>query len=100
MVHIDPEDDEQAAPSSGLPLRNEILARLQQRWASIEAARYIEEEETVLHYLDGEIHVEVLLPLSRMTDMNAAQATAHALRQQATEQPGMDHIADVVVRFH
>jgi len=100
MVHIDPEDDEQAAPSSGLPLRNEILARLQQRWASIEAARYIEEKETVLHYLDGEIHVEVLLPLSRMTDMNAAQATAHALRQQATEQPGMDHIADVVVRFH
>jgi len=100
MVHIDPEDDEQAAPSSGLPLRNEILARLQQRWASIEAARYIEEEETVLHYLDGKIHVEVLLPLSRMTDMTAAQAAAHALRQQATEQPGMDHIADVVVRFH
>ncbi len=100
MVHIDPEDDEQAAPSSGLPLRNEILARLQQRWASIEAAQYIEEEETVLHYLDGKIHVEVLLPLSRMTDMNAAQAAAHALRQQATEQPGMDHIADVVVRFH
>ncbi|MCF6337659.1 MAG: cation diffusion facilitator family transporter [Gammaproteobacteria bacterium] len=100
MVHIDPEDDEQAAPSSGLPLRNEILARLQQRWASIEAARYIEEEDTVLHYLDGKIHVEVLLPLSRMTDINAAQAAAHTLRQQATAQPGMDHIADVVVRFH
>jgi cation diffusion facilitator family transporter len=100
MVHIDPEDDEQAAPSSGLPLRNEVLAHLQQRWTNIEAAQYIEEEETVLHYLDGKIHVEVLLPLSQMADINAAQTAACELSQRATEQPSMDHIAGVVVRFH
>jgi len=98
MVHIDPEDDEQAAPSSGLPLRNEVLVQLRQRWANIETAQYI--EETLLHYLDGKIHVEVLLSLSRMADVDAAQAAAHELSQQATGQPGMDHIAEVVVRFH
>jgi len=97
MVHIDPEDDEQAAPGIGLPLRNEVLAQLQQHWANIEAAQYI--EETVLHYLDGKIHVEVSLPLSHMSNMEAAQAAAHELRQQATGQPGMNHIAGIVVRF-
>ncbi len=99
MVHIDPEDDEQVAPSTGLPLRNEVLARLRQCWINIDAAQYIEEKETVLHYLNGKIHVEVLLPLAHMADIEAARATAHALNQQATEQPGVDHIAEVVVRF-
>ncbi len=98
MVHIDPEDDEQAAPSSGLPLRNEVLAWLRQRWANIEAAQYI--EETVLHYLDGKIHVEILLPLSRMANIDVAQATAHELSRQAMEQSDTGHIAEVVVRFH
>jgi len=100
MVHIDPEDDEQAAPSTGLPLRNEVLAQLLQHWTHIEAAQYIEEEKTVLHYLDGKIHVEVLLPLARMANIDAALTAARELSQQATGQPGTDHIAEVVVRFH
>jgi cation diffusion facilitator family transporter len=98
MVHIDPEDDEIAAPSTGLPLREEVLARLKQQWADIEAAQHI--EETVLHYLDGKIHVEVLLPLARMGDLAAAQAAAQQLSQQVTGQPGTDYIAEVQVRFH
>jgi cation diffusion facilitator family transporter len=98
MVHIDPEDDEVAAPSTGLPLRKEVLTKLQQRWQGIEAAQYI--EETVLHYLDGEIHVEILLPLDRMSDLAAAQTAAQELRQQAMGQTGAENIADVTVRFH
>ena len=98
MVHIDPEDDEQAAPCTGLPLRKEVLAQLQQRWEGIEAAQHI--EETTLHYLDGKIHVEVLLPLARMGDEAAAQAVAHELRQQVLDQPGMEYVAEVAVRFH
>ncbi len=97
MVHIDPEDDEQAAPSTGLPLRNEVLAQLQQHWTDIEAAQYI--EETTLHYLDGKIHVEVLLPLSRMADMDEAKAVARELNRQTMGRPGTSHIAEVVVRF-
>jgi cation diffusion facilitator family transporter len=98
MVHIDPEDDEQAAPSTGLPLRKEVIAGLQQRWEGIEAARHI--EETTLHYLDGKIHVEVLLPLAHVGDVAAAQAVARELRQQVMDQPGMECIADVAVHFH
>jgi cation diffusion facilitator family transporter len=103
MVHIDPEDDEQAAPSTGLPLRNEVLTLLEQRWAGCEAAKYI--EETVLHYLDGKIHVEVLLPLDRMGDIDQAQATAQelsrcALGEAQDKEPGEGIIAEVQVRFH
>ena len=98
MVHIDPEDDELAAPSTGLPLRNEVLAQLQQRWAGIEAAQHI--EKTMLHYLDGKIHVEVLLPLDRMGDIETAKVTAREMSRLAAGQPGTEPIAEVEVHFH
>jgi cation diffusion facilitator family transporter len=107
MVHIDPEDDERATPSTGLPLRNEVLTLLQERWAGLEAAKYI--EQTVLHYLDGKIHVEVLLPLDRMGGIEQAQATAHELSRLALGEAQANHdtiaagegpIAEVQVRFH
>jgi cation diffusion facilitator family transporter len=60
-VHIDPEDDEQAPPTSGLPLRTEATARLDRLWRDIaEAAR---RTRTVLHYLNGRIEVEVFFPI-------------------------------------
>lgn len=94
-VHIDPEDDEQVAPSAELPLREEILSRLEQRWQDINAAQYI--EDTVLHYLDGKIHVEVLLPLDRMEDVSSAQQTAREMTRLAKID---GDIAEVQVRFH
>jgi cation diffusion facilitator family transporter len=98
MVHIDPEDDEKATPSTGLPLRKEVLSQLEQCWKGMETAQYI--EETRLHYLDGKIHVEVLLPLDCVDDANAAKAVANELRQLATGQSAAEHIAEVAVRFH
>lgn len=94
-VHIDPEDDEAAAPSADLPLREEILRRLEQRWQGVNTAQYI--ENTVLHYLDGKIHVEVLLPLDRMEDVSNAQRTARELTRLAKID---EDIAEVQVRFH
>ncbi|WP_455198341.1 cation diffusion facilitator family transporter [Kaarinaea lacus] len=95
MVHIDPEDDEVVAPCHGLPLRHDVLKLLEKRWESVKTAQYI--EETVLHYLDGKIHVEVLLPLERMGDISDSQAIAKKLKELAEEE---DCIADVQVRFH
>ena len=95
MVHIDPEDDEQVAPSSGLPLREEILERLQQRWKGIKAAQHI--EDTVLHYLDGKIHVEVSLPLRIAGDHDEARSIADELNRLAQEE---ECIAEVQVHFH
>lgn len=102
MVHIDPEDDECVTPSTGLPLRNEILATLEKCWADNEAAQYI--ENTLIHYLDGKIHVEVLLPLEHMGDIAEAQAVAKELTRLAlggNQEEGKrpEGIADIQVRF-
>ncbi len=61
MVHIDPEDDETRPPSMMLPLRDELIRTLEQEWMEIPAARQI--ERVTLHYLDGKIAVDVLMPL-------------------------------------
>ncbi len=59
-IHIDPENDEDASPNSHLPLRTELLQDLSGTWSHISAAADI--EEIKLHYLDGKIEVELLVP--------------------------------------
>ncbi len=63
MVHIDPEDDESAAPNIGLPLRKSILQQLQQAWSGLQGANAIRDEDITLHYLNGQIQVELVLDL-------------------------------------
>ena len=58
-VHIDPEDDELASPCTHLPLRDEIMRRLEKRWAKLGVDPGI--EKVVLHYLDGKVHVEIMV---------------------------------------
>lgn len=65
-VHIDPEDDETCSPCDHLPLRDELLPVLQAHWWALPAAAAI--EEITLHYLDGQIHVELVLPLEWAPD--------------------------------
>jgi Dimerisation domain of Zinc Transporter len=76
-VHIDPEDDE-STPNScrHLPLRKEVLQRLQTCWASIPQASLI--KKTVLHYIEGRVNVEVIMPLSVFDSVESA----NQLRQQ------------------
>ncbi len=74
MVHIDPEDDERAAPNRYLPLRDQAMERLQALWAPIESARRI--RKVNLHYLNGKLQVEVFLPLSEARTAQEAQALA------------------------
>lgn len=62
MVHIDPEDDEIHAPNAGLPLREALLKELDTAWAGIHESRQI--DDITLHYLEGKIDVELLLPLA------------------------------------
>ena len=71
-VHIDPEDDEINSPCDHLPLRDELVPRLQRRWQALPAAAAI--EEITLHYLDGRIHVELVLPLEWAPDAAAVAA--------------------------
>lgn len=63
MVHIDPEDDETAAPNLGLPLRTDILQQLRKAWLELPGADNIRDDDVTLHYLDGRVEVDLVLDL-------------------------------------
>lgn len=61
-VHIDPEDDEHTDNScKHLPLRDEVMTGLQRHWAEITATQEL--MDITLHYLDGSINLQLVLPL-------------------------------------
>lgn len=70
LVHIDPENDEEHSSCSHLPLREEILSDLDQLWCHLEQAKLI--EEVTLHYLDGKVSVQIILPLSVLSSNDDA----------------------------
>jgi cation diffusion facilitator family transporter len=92
-VHIDPEDDEVASPCNGLPLRDEVMRRLEKRWSKLGVNTDI--EKVVLHYLDGKVHVDIFM---RPVDMDLAgrEKLADRIRKSAGE---VDDIGNVEVYF-
>ncbi|MDH5600402.1 MAG: cation diffusion facilitator family transporter [Gammaproteobacteria bacterium] len=63
MVHIDPEDDEDVPPTlEKLPLREEMMKKLEAAWKDVEEAKKI--DSVTMHYLEGKIQIELLLPLA------------------------------------
>jgi cation diffusion facilitator family transporter len=92
-VHIDPEDDEFASPCTHLPLRDEILRRLEAQWQSLEPAPQV--DKIVLHYLDGRVHVDVYLPLPD-APRHEVRALARSVADAARQAPD---IGDVQVYF-
>ncbi|MCP3851765.1 MAG: cation transporter [Gammaproteobacteria bacterium] len=72
LVHIDPEDDEEDSVCSDLPLRNEILSDLEHNWLAIEEAKKI--KDVVFHYLDGQVQVQIILPLSVLSVIDDSSA--------------------------
>lgn len=90
MVHVDPEDDTDGGPSNDLPLRSDLIEQLHARWAGLEAAGRI--EGISLHYLGGQVHVEVTLSPAGGVDGTAA---AEALRRAAAEAPGIGSVTVV-----
>ncbi|MBT8438816.1 MAG: cation diffusion facilitator family transporter [Gammaproteobacteria bacterium] len=60
-VHIDPENDEEAPPCKGLPLRSEVVTYLREKWRGIDC--FSEETDISLHYLSGKINIDVIFQL-------------------------------------
>jgi len=58
-VHIDPEDDETASPSSHLPSRDEVMAKIYPHLKSAGLDKNI--RNIVLHYIDGKIEIEIFI---------------------------------------
>jgi len=78
LVHIDTEDDVQSAPTRALPSRAVIQAQLRERFRDIEAAGRI--EQIALHYSGGRLQVELMLPLSVLSDVRDAAALTERFR--------------------
>lgn len=74
MVHIDPEDDEVRPPNQKLPSRDVFLETMAKRWSNIPQTQYI--NKINLHYLDGQIHMELLLPLDKVGGIEQARKIA------------------------
>ena len=95
MIHIDPEDDTTESLTENLPLREEVLDRLNDCWQSLQAAQSL--EKVNLHYLEGKIDVEVVLPLSLVNDLQHARNIAEEFSHKTK---GQQDIGDVRVYFH
>jgi cation diffusion facilitator family transporter len=74
MVHIDPEDDEVSSPSVSLPIRKEMLVKLDDAWGGI--AEKAKVKRVNLHYLDGKVSVEIELPVSMARETSALEELA------------------------
>ncbi|MEE9451501.1 MAG: cation diffusion facilitator family transporter [Gammaproteobacteria bacterium] len=66
-VHVDPEDDEASPPSLNLPGREALLQQLNSCWRDCTGADEI--KKINLHYLSGQVAVEIYLPLTLIQEM-------------------------------
>jgi cation diffusion facilitator family transporter len=94
-VHIDTEEDVGHPSCEGLPLREEVLRRLQRYFAEIPQAHRI--ERITLHYAGGRIVAELVLPFSAAPDDASARALAARLNAAVRDDPD---IGSVSVLFH
>lgn len=74
MVHIDPEDDEVVSPSLALPIRKDLLVKLDTAWANIAEKDLV--KHINLHYLDGKVVVEIELPYATVSDIEELKKLA------------------------
>jgi len=75
-VHIDPEDDETASPSKGLPSRNEIMAKI---YPAMQQAGVDQDiSNIVLHYIDGKIEIEIFI--SKLQDEASLESLKNACK--------------------
>lgn len=95
LVHIDPEDDVHSAPVRDLPSRTALQTELHNAFRDIAAAARI--ERIVLHYVNGKVRVELLLPLSVLGQPGDAESLAARFREAVANNP---LIGSLELRFH
>ncbi|MCW9025609.1 MAG: cation diffusion facilitator family transporter [Gammaproteobacteria bacterium] len=95
MVHIDPEDDEHIQFNAELPMRTLLSQQLQNCWSEIPEAKQI--DRMALHYLDGKIRIELLLPFSVLEDLEQGPALQALFETSAQT---LKDIESVSLRFH
>jgi hypothetical protein len=84
-VHIDPEDDEHEALNFDLPMREELLARIDSQLTGIEETGYI--ERYTFHYLPANVRVEVLMPFAENASPENCKRIEARFREALKEDP-------------
>jgi cation diffusion facilitator family transporter len=90
LVHIDPEDDLQTTPARDLPSRATVQAQLRERFRGIAAADHI--EQITLHYVGGQLRVELLLPLDVLVNAADAPRLREQFRHAVIDLPTIGHL--------
>lgn len=93
-VHIDAEDDENAAPCNELPLRDELMKRLETLWSDKPLHKKI--RRVTLHYLNGQIFVELTLPLEMVVSAEDGKRIALEFSRLAEQDP---QVAEISVHY-
>lgn len=88
FVHVDHEDPDAQQRSADLPLRADAEAALRQAWQGL--LPDTERLEMVLHYRDGALHVDVILPPSTAPD--APLPGSRTLRRAASHLPFLGEV--------
>ena len=94
-IHIDAEDDEKYQESSHLPLRSEMTSRLKNYWKDIPESENI--SRIVFHYLDGQLQIEVWLPMDKFKTLDDGNEIKRALREACSHDK---QIGSIEVLFH
>jgi len=97
LVHIDPENDEEIRSNLNLPLRTEVTRRLQKCWEPLEANHAI--DKITLHYLAGQLTVDIYLSLTVLQDMQMAppQTLSQCFTELLANEP---NIHDIQVYYY
>jgi cation diffusion facilitator family transporter len=88
-VHIDPEDDELESPCDRLPLRGDLVKRLQRQWADLEA---VDAEQVTLHYLRGKLQIDLTLPLAVLDEHPDIRTLILGIERAAKQLPEVDSV--------
>ena len=83
-VHIDPEDDELGSPCDHLPLRSDLVQRLDSQWADLEG---VDASHVTLHYLKGQLQVDLLLPHSVLEGYSDPKVLIREIQNTAKQLP-------------
>jgi cation diffusion facilitator family transporter len=92
-VHIDPENDESGSSSDNLPYREKVIEELKRCWPQLPVSLL---DDVTLHYLSGEIYLELDLPIEILRNTDEARQLVNELKQAAR---ALSYVSDIQVRF-
>jgi len=92
-VHIDPENDESGSSSDNLPYREKVIEELKRCWPQLPVSLL---DDVTLHYLAGEIYLELDLPIEILRNTDEARKLVSELKQAARV---LSYVSDIQVRF-